>query len=99
MHYLLFYELSKDYLERRGEFRTEHLSLAWRAVDRGEMVLAGALGEPVDEAILMFQGESPEVAEQFARTDPYVTHGLVRKWRVRSWSTVVGAGAAAPLRP
>jgi len=25
MHYLLMYDLSADYLERRGEFRNEHL--------------------------------------------------------------------------
>ncbi len=67
MHYLLFYETSTDYLERRGEFRAEHLALAWQAVDRGEMVLGGALADPVDGAILLFQGDSPEVAERFVR--------------------------------
>lgn len=99
MHFLLFYESATDYLERRGEYRAEHLALAWQAVDRGELLLGGALGEPVDGAILLFQGESPEVAEKFARTDPYVTHGLVKKWSVRPWTTVVGAGATTPLRP
>ena len=99
MHYLLFYETSTDYLERRGEFRAEHLALAWQAVDRGEMVLGGALADPVDAAILLFQGDSPEVAERFVRADPYVKHGLVKKWRVRPWTTVVGPGATNPVRP
>jgi len=99
MHYLLIYEVSPEYLERRAEFRAEHLALAWQAADRGELLLGGALGDPVDGAVLLFQGESPDVAERFVRADPYVAHGLVTRWRVRPWSTVVGVGAAAPLRP
>ena len=31
MHFLLIYDLAPDYLERRGEFRNEHLKLAWEA--------------------------------------------------------------------
>lgn len=98
-HYLLFYTLSPDYLARRGEFRAEHLALAWAASDRGELVLAGAVGEPLDTAVLLFQGESPDAAERFARSDPYVRHGLVESWRVRPWTTVVGPTAAVPVRP
>ena len=70
MHFLLFYETSADYLERRGEFRAEHLSLAWQAVDRGELVLGGALADPVDGSVLLFQGDSPDVVERFVRSDP-----------------------------
>jgi uncharacterized protein len=98
-HYLLIYDLADDYLARRGEFRGLHLNLAWDAHKRGELVLGGALGEPVDSAILMFKGESPKVAENFAKVDPYVTNGLVRKWTVRPWMTVVGDQASNPLRP
>jgi hypothetical protein len=99
MHYLLFYEVSPDYLERRGEFRAEHLKLAWEANGRGELVLAGALAEPADGAVLLFQGDSPEAAERFAAADPYVRNGLVTNWRVRQWTTVVGDEAASPVRP
>ncbi len=98
MHYLLFYDVVSDYVERRAEFRTEHLSLAWQASARGELVLGGALADPVDEAVLLFQGDTPAVAEAFAAADPYVRYGLVRRWRVRPWTTVVGEGAATPVR-
>ena len=98
-HFLLIYDLADDYLERRAAFRGEHLALAWAAADRGEIVLAGALAEPVDQAMLLFAGDKPETAEAFARADPYVANGLVRSWRVRPWSTVVGELAAAPVRP
>jgi len=33
----------------------------------------------------------------FAAADPYVTNGLVRRWRVREWTTVIGRDAAVPL--
>lgn len=99
MHYLLIYELAADYLERRGQFRTEHLQLAWAAQERGEIVIAGALQDPADTAVLMFQGDSPDVAERFAKADPYVIHGLVTGYRVRQWNTVVGQAAFTPVRP
>lgn len=96
MHYLLFYEVGEDYVSRRAEFRDAHLKMAWAACDRGELVLGGALAKPVDGAVLLFKGESPEVAERFARADPYVTSGAVRRWQVREWTTVVGQEAAKP---
>ena len=98
MHYLLFYDVAPDYLTRRGEVRAEHLALAWQACARGELILAGALADPVDSAVLLFQGNSSEVAERFAAADPYVRHGLVTRWSVRPWTTVVGDSAASPVR-
>jgi uncharacterized protein YciI/heme-degrading monooxygenase HmoA len=99
MHYLLFYEVADDYLARRAEFRDAHLEKAWKASEHGELVLGGALQDPVDGAILLFKGDSPEVAEKFARTDPYVTSGLVKRWHVREWKTVAGEDSATPIRP
>lgn len=99
MHYLLFYDVSTDYLERRAAFRAAHLAKAWAAVERGELLLGGALGDPVDTSVLLFHGDSPRVAESFAETDPYVANGLVVRWRVRPWTTVVGPLAANPIRP
>ena len=98
-HYLLIYDLADDYLSRRGEFRGVHLKMAWDAHAKGDLVLGGALGEPVDRAILMFKGESPKVAEDCAKADPYVTNGLVKAWTVRQWMTVVGDLAANPVKP
>jgi uncharacterized protein YciI len=98
MHYLLMYDLVPDYLERRGEYRDEHLGLAWAAAQRGELVLAGALANPTDGAVLLFNSDSPAVAEAFARADPYVRAGLVEQWRVREWVTVVGESATKPVR-
>ena len=98
MHFLLFYDFVPDYLERRGELRSAHLALAWRAQERGELILGGALADPIDQGVLLFEGESADVARRFAESDPYVQNGLVARWRVRPWTTVVGAQAATPVR-
>ena len=97
MHFLLFYEVVNDYVERRMPLRAAHLALAMRAVERGELVLGGALADPVDGAVLLFRGSSPEVAAKFAKADPYVANGLVTSWRVREWTTVVGPYAGVQV--
>ncbi|MEX2394606.1 MAG: YciI-like protein [Actinomycetota bacterium] len=98
-HWLLIYELAPDYMERRPEFRGAHLTLAWEAADRGELVLGGAAGDPPDSAVLLFRGETGAAAEAFARSDPYVANGLVLNWTIKPWTTVVGDNAATPVRP
>ena len=98
MHFLLFYEFTHDYIQRRTPFRGEHLRLAWEAQERGELILGGALADPPDQAVLLFQGEDERAARSFAENDPYVTSGLVTKWSVRPWTTVVGESAATPVR-
>jgi uncharacterized protein len=99
MHYLLLYTYVSDVLEKRPKFRGAHLGHARAALARGELVLAGAFADPVDGAVLFFSAPSNAVVEQFARDDPYVTGGLVTKWAVREWTTVVGENAAHPLPP
>jgi uncharacterized protein YciI len=99
MHYLMIYDLSDDYLERRGEFRAEHLQRAWDAHQRGELVIAGAMSDPADMSALFFSVPSADVVRDFAENDPYVKNGLVTKYHVRQWNTVVGQTAFQPIRP
>jgi uncharacterized protein len=98
VHYLLFYEVADDYITRRVPLRSAHLNYAAPFVEQGELVLGGALANPPDAAILLFRTDSPAQVEAFARADPYVTGGLVKRWWVREWSTVVGPLAAAPIQ-
>jgi uncharacterized protein len=97
MHYLLFYEVGADYVERRKPFRAAHLKHANEAVARGELVLGGALANPVDGAVLLFRSDSPAAAQRFAESDPYVVNGAVLRWYVREWTTVVGADAESRI--
>jgi uncharacterized protein YciI len=92
MLWVLMYDLVDDYLERRAALRNDHLALARAAHERGELLLAGALADPYDHALLVFTGDGPAVAEAFATVDPYVTAGLVASWTVRQWNEVLEHG-------
>lgn len=89
-YFALMYDLVDDYLARRGTFREQHLKMANDLRAKGEIVLAGAFADPADRALLIFQTPDRTVPENFARTDPYVINGLVKRWEVRAWSVVVG---------
>ena len=97
MHYLLFYDVVDDYVTRRVPLRAAHIGYAREAIARGELVLGGAFANPPDGAVLLFRGSSPAIAERFAEQDPYVTSGLVKTWRVREWTTVLGPAAEVSL--
>ena len=65
-YYLLLYEVVDDYIDRRAPLREAHLQLARAAHQRGELVLGGAFGDPVEGAALVFRAADASVAEQFA---------------------------------
>jgi uncharacterized protein YciI len=94
-YFALIYDVVPDFLGRRAEFRQVHLQLVREAHERGELPLAGALGDPPDGALLVFLALSGSVAEEFARRDPYVINGLVTRWQVRPWTVVTVAGGPA----
>jgi uncharacterized protein YciI len=97
-YYVLTYDVVDDFAARRGPYRDEHLRLAREAQGRGELILAGALANPADRALLIFRATEATVAEEFARNDPYVSQGLVKCWEVRSWSVVIG-NELSPAQP
>lgn len=88
-YFVLEYSYGDDIVERRAPYREEHLRLIREAHERGELLLAGALTEPVDRGLLIWQTEDRSTAERFAEQDPYVRNGLVEKWTVRPWTVVV----------
>ena len=89
MRWVLIYDLVDDYIERREVLRPEHLGLARAAHERGDLLLAGALADPCDRALLVFAADRRDAAEEFARADPYVINGLVSAWTIRQWNEVL----------
>jgi uncharacterized protein YciI len=100
-YFLLFYETADNYVEKRAPYRTEHLERAREAHARGELLLAGALADPPDRAVLVFRAADQETVENFARRDPYVVNGAVGRWQVRPWSVVIGndPSESGPIPP
>jgi uncharacterized protein YciI len=86
-HCVLQYDSVDDFINRRTPYREEHLRLIREAHARGEIVMAGALGNPPDGGLLVFKAPTT-VAEDFARRDPYVINGLITRWVVRPWTVV-----------
>lgn len=97
-HWLLFYDADDDYAAKRAPHRGLHLEKARAAAARGELVLGGALADPVDGSVLLFKAESREIVEAFVREDPYVVQGVVTRWRIREWTTVVGPEALTVVK-
>ena len=89
-HLLLEYTLVEYYLERRAALRDEHLALARTAHERGELLMAGALADPADRAVLVWATDDRSLVTAFVEQDPYVRNGLVTSWRIREWNVVVG---------
>lgn len=85
---VLFYEYVPDVLERREPHRAAHLAALGELSERGEVLLAGALGDPPHGAAIVFC--SAQEAEAFAARDPYGSAGLVAAWRVEPWTVVTG---------
>lgn len=101
MQWLLWYDVSSDYLARRGEFREAHLQLARQATAQGILNAGGALtehdGDSPCAAALYFQTDNRADIEAFVAADPYVQHGLVSHYRILRWSTVAGCIAEQQL--
>lgn len=95
-HFVLFYDYPADFRERRAPYRAAHIEHAKASVARGELQAGGAFaGDDPPLGMLLFQAERAEIAEAFARADPYVLNGVVLSWRVREWVTAVGPLALA----
>ena len=90
MYYILFYKTVENYIERRVPYRERHLAYASEAHKRGELVIAGALAEPADSAVLIFKTDKYSIVEKFVKHDPYVLNGLISEWKIRPWSVVIG---------
>jgi uncharacterized protein YciI len=89
-YFVMFYEVVDDYMTRRAPYREKHLQLAREARQRGDLILAGALSDPPDKALLVFHVPEKSIVEDFARNDPYVINGVVKRWEIRPWTVVIG---------
>ena len=54
MHAVLEYTYEDNYLQTREKYRSDHLKAAWEAVERGKLLLGGAVGEGPFSGLLIF---------------------------------------------
>jgi uncharacterized protein len=84
-HHILFYEYVEDVLDRRAPYREAHLE---RIRARDDIVMAGAVGDPLHAAVIIFKDTEPEQIAEFARKDPYLEGGLVVESRIEVYRVV-----------
>ena len=89
-YWVLIYDFVDDMINKRAPFREAHLQLIREGHARGEVVMAGATGDPPDSGLLVFRAPTAAVAENFVRDDPYAKNGLVVGWKVKPWTVVAG---------
>jgi hypothetical protein len=88
--FVLIYEVVDNYVARRAPYRGDHLFLVEQAHARGELLQAGALGDPVTKALLVWRVADKSVVEEFVKNDPYNKQGLIKKWEILPWTVVLG---------
>lgn len=86
--HLLLYEYVPDMAERRGPYREAHLERIKAERDAGRIVMAGALGNPVSGAAIVFRDTDEAAIEAFVRDDPYMQAGLITAARIAPWNLV-----------
>jgi uncharacterized protein len=95
MKYVLRYAMARevDFAEVRALFPAHRRHWESFRVDR-TLLAIGPMEDPADGALGIFT--SREAAEQFARTDPFATSGVVGSWDVTGWHEAILEPVSAP---
>jgi uncharacterized protein len=84
MKYVLMYESSDDVLSKVPDHMPAHSAHGQSFHDRGLLIAYGPFGDPQTQGS-MAVFTSREAAEEFAKEDPFVLNGVVRRWEIREW--------------
>jgi uncharacterized protein YciI len=84
--YVLFYESADDVASKAPAQFAAHTARFDDFEDT--LLMIGAFGNPQDEGSMAIF-TTREAAEEFAKGDPFVLNGVVRRWYVREWNEVL----------
>jgi uncharacterized protein YciI len=87
--YVLFYESADDVRSKAPLHFPEHRARWKEFQDRGTLLMIGTFADPQEEGSMAIF-TTREAAETFARGDPFVLNGVVRRWSIREWSEAIG---------
>ena len=88
MKYVLFYESAEDVARKAPPHLPAHQARLDEFHARGALLMVGTFADPQRNGSMSIF-TSREAAEEFARDDPFVRHGVVRAWRVLDWNEVL----------
>ena len=88
MKYVMFYESADNMLAKVRRFFPPYQAYWAKFVAEGALLMNGTFARPQEEGSMgIFTIR--EATEQFARSDPFVLNGIVKKWYIREWNEVL----------
>jgi uncharacterized protein len=88
--FVVTYRYVTDMENRRTPHREEHLRWLEELADQGLVLLAGALQDPVDSAVLVVRAADLYQARRLVIDDPYAKANLITEVVTRPIGLVVG---------
>jgi uncharacterized protein YciI len=85
--YVLVYESADDVAQTAPVHFAAHRARWSEFQANGTLLLIGPYSDQ-SGALAVFT--TREAAEEFARSDPFVLHGVVRDWSVKEWVEALG---------
>ncbi len=87
--YVLFYESADDVASKAPAHFPAHLARWKEFQGQGTLLMIGTFANAQEEGSMAIF-TTREAAEAFARSDPFVLNGVVRRWSVREWNEAIG---------
>jgi len=91
--YVLLYESADDVAGRAPEHFPPHRRRIDEFHRRGDILMVGTFADPQKQGSMAIF-PSREAAEEFVAGDPFVQHGVVRRYELREWHEILTAGGA-----
>jgi uncharacterized protein YciI len=82
--YVLLYESAADVMAKAAAHFAAHSARGDDFHARGDLLLYGPFANPQEEGS-MAVFTTRESAEEFVQGDPFVLHGVVKRWQIREW--------------
>jgi len=86
--YVLLYESADDVRSKAPLHFPAHVARWKEFQEQGTLLMIGAFANPQDESSMAIF-TTGEAAEAFARSDPFVLNGVVRRWSIREWNEAI----------
>jgi uncharacterized protein YciI len=88
MKYVLLYEATEDFRSKVPAHLEAHRALWAKFRAAGQLLMVGPFTDaPAGGAMGVFT--TREAAEEFVRSDPFVSQGVVARWTIREWNEVL----------
>jgi uncharacterized protein YciI len=82
---ILEYVQDRETVER---IRPTHRQYLASLKDRGQLAISGPFADG-SGALIVYEAESAEAAEELLRGDPFHAAGVFLSWRLRPWTVVI----------